>query len=130
MRTTWNQWIAGIGTAALSLAMAPGVVWAADYSAMPTDELMELRGTMRDAPAEEHERFRIELQNRIQQMTAEERAAYGLGPQAGTGPGALGAPGAMPRPGPGSGFGDGTRPRPMDGTGFGAGGRGGGGPRR
>jgi hypothetical protein len=128
MRTTWNHWIAGIGTAVLSLAIAPSIVSAADYSAMPTDELMELRGTMRDAPVEEHEQFRAELRNRIQEMTAEERQTYGLGPRATVAPDPADLPG--PGAGPGSGLGDGTRPRPMDGTGFGGGSRGGGGPRR
>lgn len=131
MRTTWTQWITGIATVAIGMAIAPSVAWATDYSAMPTDELMALRGTMRDAPVEEHERFNAELHKRIQEMTAEERQAFGLGPATGKGlgPGASdlsrGAAGSVP----GSGLGDGTRPRPMDGTGFGGGGRGGG-PRR
>jgi len=129
MRTTWTRWITGIATVAMGMAIASGVAWATDYSAMPTDELMALRGTMRDAPAEEHEQFRTELHKRIQEMTAEERQAFGLGPPAGVGPGTTDLPGGSSGPTPGSGLGDGTRPRPMDGTGFGSGGRGGG-PRR
>jgi len=131
MRTTWTQWITGIATVAIGMAIAPSVAWATDYSAMATDELMALRGTMRDVPAEEHERFSAELHKRIQEMTAEERQSFGLGPPTGVGPGpgasdlSRGAAGSAP----GSGLGDGTRPRPMDGTGFGGGARGGG-PRR
>jgi len=131
MRPNWTHWIIGTAIVALGMVVAPGVGWATDYSAMATDELMALRGTMREVPAEEHEQFRTELHNRIQQMTAEERQAYGLGPRAGVVPGPTELPGDdIPLSGPGSGLGDGTHPRPMDGTGFGGGGRGGGGPRR
>jgi len=130
MRTTWRHWITGIGTAALSLAITPGIVWATDYSAMATDDLMALRGTMREMPAEEHEQFRAELHKRIQEMTTEERQAYGLGPPASVKSGAKGLPAGIPGTGPGSGLGDGTQPRPLDGTGFGGGGGRGGGPRR
>jgi len=131
MRTTWTRWITGIATVAIGMAIAPSVAWAVDYSAMPTDELMALRGTMRDMPAEEHERFSAELHKRIQEMTTEERQAFGLGPAAGVrpGPSASDLSSGAAGPGPGIGLGDGTRPRPMDGTGFGGGARGGG-PRR
>jgi len=49
---------------------------AADYSSMSTAELAELRGTMRDADAEEISAFRSEWQSRLQNMTSEERQAY------------------------------------------------------
>ncbi|MGD2062126.1 MAG: hypothetical protein PVF51_00945 [Nitrospirota bacterium] len=160
MKTTWTKrFLAGMGTAAVVLTLAPATGWAADYSSYSTDELMALRGTLRDAPAEEREQFRTEVQKRIQEMSPEELAAYGFGPRAGMGSGAIdrtgsgGGPrgadetlddlgpgygdGTRPRSldGTGLGPGDGTRPRPMDGTGFGAGSGGhgggrGGGPRR
>ena len=146
MKTTWtNRFLAGIGAATLVLALAPTVGWATDYSTFSTDELMAMRGTLRDAPAEEREQFRTEVHKRIQQMSQEELATYGFGPRPGMAPGAIGRPGpgggpivaddelddlgpgygdgTHPRPQDGTGFGpgDGTRPRPMDGTGFGAG---------
>jgi hypothetical protein len=145
MKTWTKRFLAGMGTAALVLSLAPAVGWAADYSTYSTDELMAMRGTLRTAPAEEREEFRTEVHKRIQQMSPDELAKYGFGPQEAVGsgignrPGPGGGPvvadddldnlrsgygdGTRPRPADGTGFGagDGTRPRPMDGTGFGAG---------
>lgn len=62
--------------------------WAAtDYSAMSTEELSKIRGTLQSATEEERNAFRNEWQNRVQTMTAEERQQF-MGPQAkGTGKG-------------------------------------------
>jgi hypothetical protein len=49
---------------------------AEDYSSMSTAELAELRGTMRNIPAENVSAFRSEWQSRLQQMTPEEQQAY------------------------------------------------------
>jgi hypothetical protein len=159
MKTTWTKrFLAGMGTAALALALVPAASWATDYSSYSTDDLMAMRGTLRNAPAEEREQFQTEVHKRVQQMSPEELAEYGFGPRPGMGSGALSRPGpgggpvadddldvlgpgygdgTRPRPqdGTGLGPGDGTRPRPMDGSGFGAGSAGpgggrGGGPRR
>ncbi|GBC61363.1 hypothetical protein DENIS_2323 [Desulfonema ishimotonii] len=50
--------------------------WAADYSAMSTEELAALRGTLCDVSAEEREAFHQEWLSRLSQMTPEERQEY------------------------------------------------------
>lgn len=47
-----------------------------DFAAMSVDELNQLRGTMRDIPADQQEAFRAEWQKRLQTMNAEDRAKY------------------------------------------------------
>jgi len=47
-----------------------------DYSAMTTEELSALRGTLYNATQEERNAFRTEWQKRVQQMTQEEREKY------------------------------------------------------
>jgi len=132
MKMTWTKrLITGMGAAALVLVLAPTAGWATDYSTYSTDELMAMRGTLRNAPAEEREQFRTEVHKRIQEMSPEELATYGFGPRAGMAPGAINRPGQGAGPSvaddelddvtPGAGYGDGTRPRPQDGTGFGPG---------
>ncbi|MFZ5766885.1 MAG: DUF1104 domain-containing protein [Thermodesulfobacteriota bacterium] len=98
-----------IVTALLLLALAAAPAFAGpDYSTMSTDELNEMRGTMRDAPAEEREAFQREWQHRINTMTREERQKYS------------GPPANAPRDGSGDGYGRGM------GGGMGGGGMGGG----
>jgi hypothetical protein len=71
----------------LSLIVSP--VWAADYSSMTTEDLANLRGTMRSATPEEQTAFQNEWQSRQQQMTPDERQQYksksANGPQDGSG---------------------------------------------
>ncbi|OKY76738.1 MAG: hypothetical protein BM485_01315 [Desulfobulbaceae bacterium DB1] len=71
------------------------VFGATDYSAMSTEELAQMRGTMREAPAEEREAFHREWQQRFMNMTAEEQRKYG------------GPPENAPRDGSGDGYGRG-----------------------
>ena len=71
----------------LSLIATP--VWAADYSNLTTEELSNLRGTMRSGSQEEQAAFQNEWQSRQQQMTSDERQQYkgksANGPQDGSG---------------------------------------------
>jgi len=53
----------------------------ADLSTYSNEKLASMRGTMRDAPAEERAAFRNEWNNRIQSMTAEERQKYAGRPE-------------------------------------------------
>lgn len=78
-----------IGMALIGLSLIVTPVWAADYSSMPTEELSNLRGTMRNATEEEHTAFQQEWQSRVQQMPTDERQQYmgksANGPQDGSG---------------------------------------------
>ncbi len=78
----------------LALAAAPAFA-ATDYSTISTEELNEMRGTMRDAPAQEREAFQREWQQRLNSMTREERQQYS------------GPPANAPRDGAGDGYGRG-----------------------
>ncbi len=52
-------------------------VWAVnDYSSMSTEELSNSRGTLQEASEEERNAFRSEWQERMQNMTPEERQQY------------------------------------------------------
>jgi len=65
-----------------SLTMLSTPVWAGtDYSSMTTEELSQIRGTLRDASQEERDAFRAEWQKRMLEMTQEERQNY-IGPPA------------------------------------------------
>lgn len=57
-----------------------------DYSAMTTEELSTLRGTLSNASEAERNAFRSEWQKRVNQMTPEELEQY-TGPPAGKGSG-------------------------------------------
>ena len=74
-----------IATSLLILSL-PVIGVCADYQAMTTKELSELRGTMYNAPREDRDAFRAEWRRRIDQMTAEEKQKY-LGPDGGRGKG-------------------------------------------
>ncbi len=65
-----------IGMALIGLSLIVTPVWAADYSSMTTEELSNLRGTMRDTSQEEHTAFQNEWQSRVQKMTPDERQQY------------------------------------------------------
>ena len=68
------------------------VAQAADYESMSTQELSQLRGTMSNKSQEERDAFRTVWQQRINQMSEEEKANYsgsgsgrGQGNRSGTG---------------------------------------------
>ena len=73
------------------------VAQAADYESMSTQELSQLRGTMYNKSDEERDAFRSVWQQRINRMSAEEKANY-LGSGSGRGQGNRS----------GTGLGDGT----------------------
>jgi len=73
------------------------VAQAADYESMSTQELSQLRGTMSNKSQEERDAFRTIWQQRINQMSEEEKANY-LGSGSGRGQGNRS----------GTGLGDGT----------------------
>ncbi|MFW5837459.1 MAG: hypothetical protein ACOCVM_05580 [Desulfovibrionaceae bacterium] len=69
-----------IVTAALLAALSAGPALAAeDYSSYSTEELSEMRGTLRSASDEDRAAFQDEWTRRTQSMTPEERRQY-LGP--------------------------------------------------
>ncbi|MBC8317803.1 MAG: hypothetical protein H8E41_07835 [Desulfobulbaceae bacterium] len=63
----------------MTLFAAPA--FAADYSGYSTDELAEMRGTMRDVPTEDRDQFRNEWQKRINEMPVEDRSRYNSRPE-------------------------------------------------
>jgi hypothetical protein len=56
--------------------MSVSLAFAVDYGSMTTEELSQLRGTMRNATFGERNAFRQEWQKRVQSMTREEREKY------------------------------------------------------
>jgi len=84
-------------------------VFATDYSNMSTDEMMNLRGSI---PAEDRDAFRSEMQNRVSNMSDDERSSFresrgqrqGQGSQDGSGSMNRGSGGGM-----GQGMGRGRR---------------------
>ncbi len=89
----------------LVLALMIGITpaWGVDFSTYTNEELASMRGTMQSATSEERTAFRDEWQERLQDMTPEERQQYS------------GRPANAPADGSGSG----------QGRGMGRGGRGG-----
>jgi len=66
----------------LLAAMIVSPAWAVtDYSGMTTEELSQLRGTLRNATPEEREAFRSVWQERVRNMSTEEMQRY-IGPAA------------------------------------------------
>ncbi len=64
------------------MAMIVTPVWAVtDYSTMTTEELSQIRGTLRDASQEEREAFQAEWQKRMKEMTQGERQQYTRRPE-------------------------------------------------
>lgn len=64
------------GLIALALISVHSYAWAADYKAMSTEELSNLRGTMQSAPQAERDAFHTEWNSRLEQMTPSERQNY------------------------------------------------------
>lgn len=60
----------------IGMTLCAASAFAADYSKYSTDELAEMRGTMREANEEERNQFRNEWQKRINEMSVEERSKY------------------------------------------------------
>jgi hypothetical protein len=81
--------ISKISLALIGTLLLAAPVLGADFSTMTNEELSALRGTMRNAPPEEHAAFQQEWQERLQQMTPAERQQYAGkpadAPQDGTG---------------------------------------------
>lgn len=107
------QKIKRIGCLAISLAMMSIPAFAAtDYSSLTTEELAAMRGTMQNATEEDHNAFRHEWQERIRNMSPEERQNYAGPPENAPryGRGGDHEPGSGMGPGPGTGSGgDGNR---------------------
>ncbi|WP_028585136.1 hypothetical protein [Desulfogranum mediterraneum] len=79
------------------IALAAPVL-AVDYGSMSTEELHRLRGSLRQAPAQQQEAFRAAWQERVRTMTPQEQSRY-LGP--------ANRPAAVGKKGPGQGQGRG-----------------------
>ena len=63
-------------------AMVATPAWAGtDYSSMTTEELSQMRGTLRNATQEERDAFRAVWQERVRNMSTEEMQRY-IGPAA------------------------------------------------
>jgi len=63
-------------TMILTALIAGALMAATDFSSMSTQEMMEMRGTVDPS---ERGAFQQEMQARMQSMTPEERAQYGMG---------------------------------------------------
>ncbi|SFP01723.1 DUF1104 domain-containing protein [Hydrogenimonas thermophila] len=61
---------------ALALVFTAGLLNATDFSSMTTEDLLNLKGSV---PVEERDAFRTEMQSRISNMSADEKAALGVG---------------------------------------------------
>jgi hypothetical protein len=131
------------GLIALALISVNSYAWAADYKAMSTEELSNLRGTMQSAPQAERDAFHAEWNSRLEQMTPSERQNYmgsrkgmdergnpvhnGSGMGSGSGAGGGGMGGGSGSGGGGMGGGSGSGGGGMGGgSGSGGGGMGGG----
>lgn len=80
--------ITKISLALVGVGMLVTSVWAADYSTMSTEELSKIRRTLQSATEQERQNFRQEWQNRVGEMTPEERQQYmGSGNNSGLGKG-------------------------------------------
>ena len=79
----------------LATILATGILSAADFTTMSTEDLVALRGTV---ATEDRDAFRDELQSRVSALNIEEKSALGIEPK---------------------GYGDMTGTAPQDGTGFG-----------
>jgi hypothetical protein len=71
--------------AILCALMAVGILSATDFSALSTEELAAMRGTV---PADERDAFRSEFQSRLETLSDEEKAALGVGLNNSSGAGA------------------------------------------
>lgn len=71
------------------MALFASAAWAADFSQMSTEEMMNMRGSV---PVDDRPAFQAEMQKRMQNMTPEERQKYrpmrqGMGMNSGQGKG-------------------------------------------
>lgn len=82
------RFTAAVLSALFGLVLYISPVSAADYSALSTEELANMRGTLQNATEEERKAFQNEWQKRTQNMTQEERQKY-LGKPEGAGQGAM-----------------------------------------
>lgn len=73
---------AAITALILGLFCSPGETM--DYADMSNDELAELRGAIRNAPAEERQAYEIEWEKRQARMSEAERRHYSGGEEQGT----------------------------------------------
>lgn len=67
--------VALLGAGVLACTALPALA-VNDYSQYTTEQLSQMRGTMQNNNAAEHEAFRNEWQKRVQNMTQEERQQY------------------------------------------------------
>jgi hypothetical protein len=118
---------------AIALAGSATAQDATDYSALSTEQLIQMRSEVRNMSADEHTRFRAEMQSRARSMTPEQREQAGLGPRNAGGNGAGQGLQTQKRDGTGNqdratdrardgsryGDGQGSRPRPRQGGGRG-----------
>ncbi|MBF0488583.1 MAG: hypothetical protein HQK98_10515 [Nitrospirae bacterium] len=64
----------------LTLTLAIGVAYAADFTTYTTDELLGMRGTMYNATIEQRNALHTELTKRVEQMTPEQKQAFASRP--------------------------------------------------
>jgi len=64
------------------MALLASGTWAADFSHMSTDEMMNMRGNV---PVDDRPSFQQEMQKRMQSMTPQERQKYNMRKNKGTG---------------------------------------------
>jgi len=69
------------------MALIASGAWAADYSHMSTDEMMNMRGSV---PVDNRPAFQQEMQKRMQSMTPQERQKYNMQKNKGMGQGMRG----------------------------------------
>ena len=93
-----NTILALIGLGVINVAVA------ADYSAMSTEELMDMRSQSRDLLTEERDSYRSEMRSRVQSMSDDERSSF----QQSRGQGSGGDSGSQNRYGQSSGGGGGS----------------------
>lgn len=70
---------------AMTLTITGAQVYAADYSAMSTQELAQMRGSFENATYQDRNAFQNEWQYRMQSMNQEERQQYTMTGQSGSG---------------------------------------------
>lgn len=100
---------------AIALASSATAQDATDYSALSTEQLIQMRSEVRNMSADEHARFRAEMQSRARSMTPEQREQAGLGPRNAGGNGA--GQGLQTQKRDGTGDQDRIMDRKRDGTG-------------
>ncbi|MBF0567838.1 MAG: hypothetical protein HQK95_03125 [Nitrospirae bacterium] len=69
-----------VSMAILTLMLAAGVVYAADFATYTTDELLGMRGTMYNATVQQRTALHTELTKRVEQMTPEQKQEFASRP--------------------------------------------------